>query len=193
MDAIPIEAFDDGVYAHFDNQISPDPHIRDFMMPAYYFSSWIGLLALMTIVMLVFIIRGKRRGAIVALIGVVCAIGMIQAIHVLVPRPYPPNADKWLGIGLHTGSFPSAAVFLFMLEMILLGAALWDCLRIWQRCVFVVLASALVIWVCMAGFILAFHYLSDMFGGLFGAALFGWIACRLMAEKPAEPIVGAAA
>ena len=193
MDAIPIEAFDDGVYAHFDNQISPDPHVRNFMMPAYYFSSWIGLLVLLGVVLVVFIVRGKRRGAIVALLSVVCAFALIQAIHVLVPRPFPPNADKWLGIGLQTGSFPSGAVLLFMLEMILLGAALWDRLRIWQRCVFVVLASALVVWVCMAGFILAFHYLSDMAGGLIGAALFGWIACRLMAEKPAEMMVGAPA
>ena len=133
MDAIPIEAFDDGVYAHFDNQISPDPHVRQFMMPAYYFSSWVGLVVVMTIVLLLCIVQGKRRAAMVALLSVVSAYALIEAIHVLVPRPYPPNADKWLGIGLQTGSFPSAAVFLFMLEMILLGAALWDHLRIWQR------------------------------------------------------------
>ena len=183
MDAI--EALDDGAYSHFGHQIGQHPDIIDFMQPAYYFSSYVGVAVLFVIVMLLFLVQGRRRAAVVAFVSFLSAVALIQAVRMLVPRPNPPNADKWLGAEALSGSYPSAAVFLFTLCMILLAFALWDRMGLWMRGVFVVVAAALVGWVCMSGFFLALHYVTDVIGGLTGAALVGWIASRFIAEPVA--------
>jgi membrane-associated phospholipid phosphatase len=180
MDAI--EALDDGAYAHFGYEAGKYPDIVLFMEPAYYYSSYVGVVVLFVIVVLLFLVQGKRRGAVVALISFASAIALIQAIRVLVPRPQPLNADQWLGAQAQSGSYPSAAVFLFTLCLILLGFALWDRMGPWMRGAFVVIAAALVGWVCMSGFYLALHYVTDVIGGLAGAVLVGWIASRFIAE-----------
>jgi membrane-associated phospholipid phosphatase len=183
MDALnAIEGLDDGAYSHFDLQNQRYPDIVWFMQPAYYYSSYVGVAVLFAIVVLFFLVQGKRRGAVVALISFASAVALLQAIHIVVPRPHPPNADKWLGAGALSGSYPSAAVFLFTLCLILLAFALWDRMGLWMRGAFVVIAAALVGWVCMSGFFLALHYVTDVIGGLTGAALVGWIASRFIAE-----------
>jgi membrane-associated phospholipid phosphatase len=178
-----IEGLDDGAYSHFGHQVGQYPDIVGFMQPAYYYSSYVGVAVLFAIVMLLFLVQGKRRGAVVAFVSFAASVALIQAVHVMVPRPHPPNADKWLGAEALNGSYPSAAIFLFMLSLILLGFALWERLpRYWMRGLFVVVAAALVGWVCMSGFFLALHYVTDVIGGLAGAALVGWIASRFIAE-----------
>jgi membrane-associated phospholipid phosphatase len=184
MDAI--EGLDDGAYSHFDLQNQRYPDIVWFMQPAYYYSSYVGVAAFFAIVMLLFLVQGKRRGAVVAFVSFASAVVLIEAVRMLVPRSHPPNADKWLGADALNGSYPSAAVFLFTLCLILLAFALWDRMGLRMRGVFVALAAALVGWVCMSGFFLALHYVTDVIGGLAGAALVGWIASRFIAEPAAR-------
>ncbi|HZZ78713.1 MAG TPA: hypothetical protein VFE62_09355 [Gemmataceae bacterium] len=187
MDAI--EALDEGAYAHFDHQITNFPEITNFMAPAYYYSNSIGIAVLFAIVMLLFFVQGRSRGAFVALVSFASAIVLIQTLRVLVPRPHPANADRWLGADAQTGTYPSAPVFLFTLCLILLGFALKEYAdRTWMRFVFVVISAALVGWVCMAGFYLALHYVTDVIGALAGAALIGWITSRFIdSEAPPRP------
>src|SRR5271166_942655 len=145
MDALDaIEGLDDGAYSHFGHQVGQFPGIFEFMQPAYYYSSYVGVTVLFAIVMLLFLVQGKRRGAVVAFLAFTSAVALIQAVHIAVPRPHPPNADKWLGAEALSGSYPSAAVFLFTLCMVLLGFALWERMGLWLRGVFVVIAAALV-------------------------------------------------
>jgi membrane-associated phospholipid phosphatase len=184
MDAI--EALDEGVYAHFDNQIGHHPEIAQVMMPAYHLSSYVGVAILFTLLVLIFLVQGKRREAVVALFVILLGVGLVQGVQLLVPRPHPANADKWIGAPVQAGTYPSAAVFLFTLGVTLLGMALWDRMRLWLRGVYILGAAGLVVWICMAGFFLAFHYLTDVIGGLAGAALVGWIASRLMPRRPKE-------
>jgi membrane-associated phospholipid phosphatase len=181
MDAI--ESLDDGAYSHFGHQVGQFPEIIGFMQPAYYYSSYIGVAALFVIVTLLFIVQGKWRGAMVALVSIALSVALIESIHVLIPRPHPPDADKLLGAEALRGSYPSASVFLFTLCLILLAFALWDCLGLSMRVVYVAIGAALVGWVCMSGFFLALHYVTDVIGGLTGAVLVGWITGRFLAER----------
>lgn len=190
MDALDaIESLDEGAYAHFGYQVGQFPDIVFFMQPAYYCSSHLGIALLFAVVMLVFFVQGKRRGAVAALISMAAAVALIQATHILVPRPHPPNADKWLDADALSGSYPSAPVFLFTLCLILLGLAVWDRLNGWLRGLFVAIAAALVGWVCMSGFFLALHFVTDVIGGLAGAALVGWIASRYVNRRSETDLV----
>ncbi len=181
MDAI--EALDDGAYAHFGYQARLSPNVVWFMQPPYYTSNYIGVAVLGAIVILIFLVQGKQRGAVVALISFASAVALVEAIHMLVPRPHPPSAEQWIGAAAQNGSYPSAAVFLFTVCLILLGFALWDRLGLVGRAVYVTIAAALVGWVCMSGFYLALHYVTDVIGGLTGAALVGWIASRFIGKR----------
>ena len=175
MDAIG--AFDEGVYAHFDFQ---DQYNSRFWHAAYYMSSDIGVGALVVAAVALFVMRNKQRSALVAFVSLAASFVLIDAIRLAVPRPRPGNASKWLGAQDLVGSYPSKGVFLFMLAAILLGFALWDLARPWQRGLYVLIAAALTVWVCMSQFFLAIHFLTDIIGGLIGATLVGWIAYRFL-------------
>jgi membrane-associated phospholipid phosphatase len=180
MDAIA--ELDWGVYAHFD--FKPHPGVVRFMQYADALSGYIGVGILLAIAVMLFLLQGKRRSALVALASVGAAIGLIQAARYLVPRPRPHNAENVLAAQEMLGSYPSPSVFLFMLMMILIGLAVWDLARRpWQRGLYVVVAAALTVWVCMSQFFLALHFLSDVLGAMAGAALVGWGAYRFIPTK----------
>jgi membrane-associated phospholipid phosphatase len=84
----------------------------------------------------------------------------------------------------HVG-YPSTAVFLFTLAMIMLGFALWDLVRPRWRALYVLLAAVLFVGVFFSQFYLALAFLTDMLGGLAGAAMVAWIAYQYM-DRPSE-------
>ena len=179
MDAI--EALDDGAAAHFGYQAGRYPDILPFMRPAYYLGSYVGIGVLLAIIVLLFLVQGKRRSALVAFLSVASAFALIEVIRLVVPRARPLTTDQLLGPIDRLGSYPSSSVFLFTLCMVLLAFALWHWMRRpWQRGAYVLIAALLTAWICMAGFFLSLHYVTDLIGGLAGAALFSWIASRLM-------------
>ena len=182
MDAI--EALDDGAAAHFGYQAGRYPDILIFMRPAYYLGSYVGIGVLLAIIVLLFLVQGKHRSALVALFSVASAVGLIELIRVVVPRARPLNTDQLLGPVERLGSYPSSGVFLFTLSMVLLSFALWPWLRhSWQRGLYVLIAALLIAWICMAGFFLSLHYVTDLIGGLAGAAFVSWIASRCLDGK----------
>ncbi|MSU76877.1 MAG: phosphatase PAP2 family protein [Gemmataceae bacterium] len=129
------------------------------------------------------IVQRRRRDAILSTLTFAAACGAIELVKWIVPRKRPEDAKNLLADADMLGSYPSRSVFLLTLAMVILGFALWKVLpAIWQRTLFVALAALLVVWVCMAQFFLALHFLTDILGGLAGAALFGYVASRFLEE-----------
>jgi hypothetical protein len=181
MDAI--ESLDWGVYSHFRFQGQQYPAIFPFMRVAYYLSSYVGVSIGLSIAVILFLLQGKRRSALVALVSFASAFILIDAVRFLVPRRRPEDAENWLGPHAMLGSYPSAGVFLFMLAMILISFAAWDLARPWMRGAYVLIAALLTGWVCLSQFFLAIHFLTDVLGGITGAALIAWIAHRYLDHK----------
>ncbi len=82
-----IEGLDDGAYSHFGHQVGQYPGIIAFMQPAYYYSSYVGVAVLFAIVMLLFLVQGKRRAAVVAFVSFASAVALAQVLHMVIPRP----------------------------------------------------------------------------------------------------------
>ena len=120
-----IESLDWGTYAHFRYQAQKFPGILSFMQIAYYFSGYIGVSVLIVLTTLLFWLQSNRRAALVTLLAFAFSAGLIEAIHALVPRRRPPDAQNFLGTDAMLGSYPATPVFLFTLCAILLGIALW--------------------------------------------------------------------
>jgi membrane-associated phospholipid phosphatase len=175
-----IESLDWGVYAHFRFQAQQCPDILPFMQAAYYMSSSVGLIVLMSLAVILFVVQGKRQAALVTLVSFGAALALIHATRILVPRRRPEDAENWLRPGDMLGSYPSSGVFLFMLAMILVGCALWSLIRPWLRGVYLLIAFLLTVWVCLSQFFLAIHFLTDVVGAMAGATLIAWIAHRYL-------------
>jgi len=186
MDAI--EALDDGANAHFTFQADQFKQIVSYMQPAYQISSYIGIAVLVLVILALFVFQGKKRAAFIAAASFLAAIALIELLRFAVPRPRPQDAVKWLGDDAKSGSFPSVGVFLFMLALILLGAALWEWLpRTWMRGAYVLIALALTVWVCLSQFYLALHFVTDVIAAIAGATLIGWTATRLLEDSTQAP------
>ncbi|MSQ93978.1 MAG: phosphatase PAP2 family protein [Gemmataceae bacterium] len=182
MDAI--EALDWGAYSNFDHQVQSFPQILPIMRVGFYLGDYLAIGVLFSLAAVLFAVQGKHRSAQVAAVALAVALGLIFAARALVPRMRPGNAQNWLGPYEMQGSYPSAAVFLFTLAMVMLACAVWAWLHsARQRALYLALATVLTVWVCMAQFYLCTHYLTDVLGGLAGAALVGWIACRFLANR----------
>ncbi len=181
MDAI--ESMDWGAYAHFRFTGQQMPGIAPWMRNNLYpLGSYVSVGMLLLIALLLLLGQQKRRAALIAVLTFVSAIALIELTHFVVPRRRPPDAQNFLGPNALFGSYPSSSVFLFMFVMILLGFAMWGLLR--GRClrgVYVFAAGLLTVGVCLSQFFLCVHFVTDVIGAFVGAALFGWIACRLMA------------
>jgi membrane-associated phospholipid phosphatase len=160
------------------------------MQVAYYLSSYVGVSIGLSIAVILFLAQGKRRSALVALVSFASSVGLIGVVRFLVPRRRPEGAENWLGPNAMLGSYPSAGVFLFMLVMILVGFAVWDLARPWIRAAYVLIAALLTAWVCLSQFFLAIHFLTDVLGGMAGAALIAWIAQRYLDPKGPRPQEG---
>lgn len=180
MDAI--ESMDWGAYAHFRFMGQQAPPIMEWTRDNLYpLGSYVNVGFLLLIALLLLLGHNKGRAAGIAVLTFVAAIALIELTHFVVPRRRPPDAQNFLGPDAMLGSYPSSSVFLFMLVMILLGFALWVPLRTGRlRSVFVLAAGLLTVGVCLSQFFLCVHFVTDVIGGFVGAALFGWIACRLM-------------
>ncbi len=185
MDAI--EALDWGAYSDFTFKSGKYPFVVPVMQAADYLSGYVAVTILLLVALMLFLVQGRRRAAVVALVSLVVAVALIQSIRFLVPRPRPGNAAEWLGPNASPGSYPAAGVFLFILTMILLGRAIWSLTPNRKlRSLFSATGSLLTVWVCMSQFFLALHFLTDIIGGLTGAMLVGWIASKFMDGKDAE-------
>ena len=189
MDAI--DALDWGVYSHFDFENQRAPGLFPVMQIGYYVSGYVGVGLILLAAVVLFLVQGKRRSALVAIAISFAAVGLIEAVRWLVPRRRPENAVKTLGPDDMLGSYPAASVFLFMLAMILLGFAVWGLTQraLW-RGLYVLFAALLTVWVCMSQFFLALHFLTDILGALVGATLIGWIAHRFL-EQSTQPVSSA--
>jgi membrane-associated phospholipid phosphatase len=182
MDAI--EALDWGAYSNFDHQVQSFPQILHIMRPGYYLGDYLAIGVLFSLAAVLFAVQGKHRSAQVTAVALAVALGLIFATRALVPRMRPGNAQNWLGPYEMQGSYPSASVLLFTLVMVLLACAVWPWLHArWQRALYLALAIMLTVWVCMSQFYLCTHYLTDVLGGLAGAALVGWMACKFLASR----------
>lgn len=182
MDAI--ESLDWGAYAHFRFQVSQHPALVPFMLVAYYLSDYVSIGFLFSLVATLFLLQGRHRSAQATAASLAISLALIFGIQHLVPRMRPPDAQNWLGAWELVGTYPAGGVFLFMLGMILLGFATWDLLpRVWLRAVYLILATALVVWVCMSQFILATHFVTDVIGAIAGAALVAWATSKFLGER----------
>jgi membrane-associated phospholipid phosphatase len=182
MDAI--ESMDWGAYAHFRFAGQQQPQIVHWMRNNVYpLGSYLSVGFLLLIALLLLLGQKRRRAALVGVLTFLAAIALIELTHFVVPRRRPPDAQNFLGPNAMLGSYPSSSVFLFMLVVILVGFAMWEPLRSnWLRGVYVLAAGVLTVGVCLSQFFLCVHFVTDVIGAFAGAALFGWIACRLMAD-----------
>lgn len=173
-----INQFDWGVYSHFaflEQQDAP------FFRAGFLISGYIGVGFLLLIAVLSFLVQRKVRSLLVCLISSAFAVGLIQTVHWLVPRLRPERAVDIVGPEDMAGSYPSAAVFLFMLGMIWIGFAVWTCTeRSLLRGSYAIMATALTVWVCMSQFFLNLHFLTDVLGGIAGATVVAWLAYQLL-------------
>jgi membrane-associated phospholipid phosphatase len=179
MDAI--EALDDGANAHFTWMKRENPGIVAYMQIGYYLSSYVAIAVLFAIIVLILLAQRRNRAVVAVVGGYAAAFGVVALLQWLVPRARPQLSVEWLGEEAKIGSYPAAAVFLFMLSAILLCSAFWNPLRSFLlRGILVNICALLCVWVCMSQFLLATHYVSDVIGAAAGAALIGWFTCRLI-------------
>lgn len=189
MDAI--ESLEWGAYAHFSQKAAEQPNVLRFMEIAYYLSDYVAIGFLFSLAALLFVLQGKHRGAQLTAASLAVAVAVIFALRFWVPRMRPPAAQGWVGVNDMQGSYPSAAVFLFMLAMILIGVATWGPLRHWWRqALYTLIASLLTVWVFFSQFYLALGFLTDMLGGMAGAAAVALTAIQFMNEGTPAPAVG---
>ncbi len=184
MDAI--ETLDWGAYAHFRFQVSQYPALVPFMQVAYYLSDYLAIGVLFSLAAMLFLLQGRHRGAQATACSLAVSLALLYGTQRLVPRLRPPDAQNWLGTSELLGSYPAASVFLFMLALTMLGFALWNLLpNLWLRVTYLILATALVVWVCMCQFILATHFVTDVIGAIAGAALIAWLTAKFLPEPNA--------
>jgi len=178
-----IEGLDDGANAFFTFQANEHRRVLQVMEPAYYASSYVALLGLLAAIVMILLLRQKLRAAVVTVLGFVAALCLIQLAQTWVPRARPQNAALFLGRdsifffadGANVPSYPAGKVLLFLLALILLGQALWDWLPGVIRGAYVVAAGILTVWMCLAQFFLALHFVTDVIGALAAAVLIGWV------------------
>lgn len=183
MDAI--DTIDWGAYAHFTFIAAKYPESIRFLQSFYFTITYVVLAALGAIVLLLFALQKRLRDALVASLAVLFAMGIIEFCRLMIPRRRPPDAQELVGVHDMLGSYPAMSVFLFMLLVILIGFALWPWLRSGvSRTIFVVVAAALTVAVAMLQFILAIHFVSDVVGGIVGAAIVGFVVAKLLAPAP---------
>lgn len=181
MDAI--ESLDDGANAFFTFQVKKTPQVLQVMEPAYYASSYVSVLGLLAVIVMILLLRHQLRAALAAVLGFIAALCVIQLMQTWVPRARPQEAALFLGRdsifffadGANVPSYPAGKVLLFLLGLILLGQALWDWLPRVVRGVYLIAAAILTVWVCIAQFFLALHFVTDVIGAFAAAALIGWI------------------
>jgi membrane-associated phospholipid phosphatase len=179
MDAI--DTIDWGAYAHFSFVAGKYPEVARSIQPLYYPTTYVVLVGLIAVVLLLFLLQKRLRAILIASIGFVASMGMIETCRLLVPRRRPPDAQELVGAQGMLGSYPSAGVFLFMLLLIYCGFALgpWMRSRV-SRNVYVALAVLLTIGVAMSQFFLATHFVSDVVGGIIGAAIIGFVVSKFL-------------
>src|SRR5262245_48859995 len=122
MDAI--EALDDGANAHFTWMKRENPAIITYVQIGYYISSYVAIAILFAIIMLILLSQRRRWAVLAVIFAYSSAFGVVALLQWYVPRPRPQLAIEWLGEEAKTGSYPAAAVFLFILSAILLCCAL---------------------------------------------------------------------
>jgi membrane-associated phospholipid phosphatase len=187
MDAI--DTIDWGAYAHFTFVAGKHPDAIRFVQAHYHQGTYILLIGLNAAALLLLLVRKRLRAAIVASLGFIAALGMIELCRLLVPRHRPPDARALVDANDMLGSYPSADVYLFMLTMIYFGFALWPWLRTGvSRSVFLVVAAALTVGVALSQFFLATHFVSDVVGGIVGAAIVGFTVAKFFNPTKAPSI-----
>jgi hypothetical protein len=183
-----VESIDWGAYSHFRFVAQHNPDILPWMEIAYYANSYAGVSCLAVLAVVLFLVQGRMRAAAVTGLAMAAGVGLCFICHFVVPRRRPPDAENFLGADSMTSSYPADGVLLFMLAMIFLGIAAWPLLRYGVlRGLFVVLAVALTVWICMSQFFLTIHFVSDVVGALAGAAILGVAASRMMGNPPGAP------
>ena len=178
-----IEQLDWGVYSFFVFLANKTPEI-----PQLLHVEWAAragepfVVAVIVAVALVSLFIQRRwRDALVAILAFALALGTIELTKWIVPRKRPEDARNLIPDADMLGSYPSSSVLLFTLAMVLLGFALWNVMTaVWQKAMFVLVAILLVVWVCMAQFFLALHFLTDILGGLAGAAFFVYLCVQFL-------------
>jgi hypothetical protein len=181
-----IESLDVGVYSFFRQQIA-SPQVCQVMRIAYFLSDYLSVGILFSLAALFFLLQGKRRSAQVTAISLAVALALLFGMRFLIPRRRPGDGEDFLGPANMIGSFPSSGVFLFMLAMIFLGFATWRLFRPWMRALYIFMATALTVWVCLSQLVLATGYLTDVVGAMTAATLIGWIANRFLDGVPVLP------
>src|ERR1051325_847753 len=80
-----IVSLDWGVYYHFDLAGQRDPALFDFMQPARHLGSYAGTAVFLAAAILLFLVRGRIRSAIVATSSMALAVLLIECVQFLVP------------------------------------------------------------------------------------------------------------
>jgi membrane-associated phospholipid phosphatase len=166
MDAI--EGLDWGAYSHFRYLIQQHPEILTFMTPADWLAGYLAVGIFGGIAICLFLAQKRPQAALITLASFVVAVAVAEGTHWVVPRMRPTDAKNVLVQDALFDSYPASGVLLFTLAMILLGAALWRPLatRPEVRVLYVIVAAAVTVWVCMSQFFLATHFVTDVIGAL---------------------------
>src|SRR5262245_41261961 len=94
MDAI--EGLDDGANALFTFQVDENPALVKFLQPAYFFSSYLGVVAILAVILAIHILRKHWRAALVSLLAFTAAVAVIQLVQLCVARPRPQRAVDFI-------------------------------------------------------------------------------------------------
>ncbi len=121
--------------------------------------------------------KKRRREALLVILIFAAATGASEGLKALVARPRPEGGGA--GIPGVIYSFPSGHSFEDVMILGMIALTIWRrCRAAWVPIVFTILATIMIVFVCISRVALAVHYPSDMLAGLFGGfaalGLYGW-------------------
>ncbi len=121
--------------------------------------------------------KKRRREALLVLLIFAAATATSEGLKALVARPRPEGGGA--GIPGVIYSYPSGHAFEDVMILGMIALTLWRRLRSrWIPWLFTVLATVVIVFVCIARVALGVHYPSDMLAGLLGGftalGLYAW-------------------
>jgi membrane-associated phospholipid phosphatase len=167
-----IASLDHGVHAHFHFMIRQHPELVAPMQLANQLGGYVGSCAVVALAVVVWLLRGQARAALLALLGFLGSFALIEAIRAFVQRERPDDAAdtltldplaQRLGIDQQLGSFPAPSVFLFTLAMLLFLFALTPPSASRRTKILLAIpAVVLILGVTMSQLMLSMHFLTDV-------------------------------
>jgi membrane-associated phospholipid phosphatase len=174
-----LKSIDLGTYYSFNEAINRFPALHDLMHVGNWIGSYIGVGVLTGAAIIVLLVQGRTRGAVIVLGALIVAALGVELLRLSVPANRPDVAAALVGEDEMLRSFPAREVLTFTLATTLLLVAIWPSLYHWMaRPILTADLVILVLWVAMSQLMLGLHFVTDVAAGLFGGLALGLLAGR---------------